>query len=176
MEIAGIIVGTLLVFPIPVLALTGSYKRLARLTFELNNNISVEGKINGLANQFMQNKDKILGRKLKEFEEHIDADLLQRLEGRPENEIKVTILIEVRIKNRNKNDKILYEFHYNKNQLALLNKVLKENDLTAGFFHHYTQNDLQNVNFVQTVTFLNERGKGMGGYYQGRHALDLDPF
>lgn len=147
LEIAGIVVGTMLILPIPILALTGSYKRLPRLGTELNNNISITGKVNNLANEVLKNEGKLLNGELKKFEDISDKDILKRihrsncdlLDGTNEIEIGLTEEGKFKIIGNLK-----YEFHYDasKPENERFSKKLISNKFDNEMFRNHSANRL----------------------------------
>lgn len=157
LEIAGIIVGTMLIIPIPILALTDSYKRLARLNTELKNNISVKAKINDLASEIINNEDKILNGRLKIN----DNKILERIKASKCGWINGTVSLEIVQAKGTKHHKIgmlEYEFHYDasKPENERFSKKLVKGNLDSEVFRSKKG---ENIAIYPTVSAKDKNGK-----------------
>lgn len=161
LEIAGIVVGTMLILPIPVLAFTGSYKRLARLGTELNNNISINGKVNNLANEILKNEDKILNGELKKFADISDKDILSRIDHGKYDLLDGTNFIEICLIEGDKSKrigKLKYEFHYDARKPE--NERFSKKLISSHFNNEmFISHSVKELNIYRTITAQDKNGK-----------------
>lgn len=170
-EIAGIVLGTMLIIPIPILAMTGSYKRLARCNSELNKNMIVEGRINNLKDQVLQNKNSAFHGKLKEFEEYNDKEILDRININLKLYVATgTVKIDIMDSKPDKIGELIYDFDFNLKDPTVLNKTLREVKMQPKFAKNYNESDLANVTFGRKVEILDNNGRTHNDYSQALSA------
>lgn len=179
LEIAGIIVGTLLILPIPILVSTGCFRRLARLVTELNKNISIEGKINNFADQVFKNEDKILNGTLKVREETIEAELLDRIQKCYKEMDKANGTIRIQLVDLHKDTidgDLLYEFQYDKNQtLPFKTKLIESHLSNTKLFKNCSENNLKDMLFGKSILLQDKNGKILNDYFNSQRAYDFLP-
>lgn len=179
LEIAAIIIGTLLILPIPLLGMTDCYKRLARRMTESNKNFSIEGKIDNFVEQVFKNEKKILNGAVKIYRKTIQVELLDRLQKCYKEVDQANGTINIELINNSTDatmGNLLYEFQYDKKQenpfkVSLKNANLKSTNVFKGF----TDIDLKCLRLYKSIFLQDKDGKTLNNYGNSQAVIDFLP-
>lgn len=165
-EIAGILLGSLLIIPIPILLMTGSYKRLARCNSELNKKMIIEARINNLKDYVLQNKNSSFHGKLKEFESYNDREIIYRIKNSVEPITLGSVKIEITDFKLGKIGELIYSFDFNTKIPTILHKTLSEVNMQPEFAKNYNESDLSSILFGRHVQIFDSNGRIKNKYTQ----------
>ncbi len=151
---------------------------------ELNKNISVQGKINDIANEVIKNEDKILRGKLKKFEDISDQSISGRITQSACDVVNGINLIEIYLAKGKEKQKMIglikYEFHYDASKAdnERFSKKIIESEFNSKFFEDCTEEekvyisrtinatdkDGQNAQFLNFTQTINTNEESQWGY------------